>query len=77
MLVRIIFLKKVTRDVKNFNVESFCENICEKLASMPLKSDNDPNQDVIFLLNTITDTANIYAPIKTLSRKEIKLKAKP
>ena len=47
------------------------------MASIPLKSDNDPNQDVIFLLNTITDTANIYAPIKTLSRKEMKLKAKP
>ena len=32
---------------------------------------------MIFLLNTITDTANTYAPLKALSRKEMKPKAKP
>ena len=51
--------------------------ISRKLASMALVSDNDPNRDVIFLFNTITDTANTFAPLKALSRKEMKVKAKP
>ena len=41
------------------------------------KSDDDPNVDIINLLNIITETANKYAPFRTLSRKQMKLKIKP
>ena len=68
--------RRVTGDMKNFNVECFCEDISGKLAFMPLKSDDDPNLDLIFLSNTMTDTANTYAPLKALSRREMKLMAK-
>ena len=69
--------RKIVKDMKNFNVEGFCEDVSNKLASMLKKSDDDPNVDMINLLNIITETANKYAAFKTLSRKQMKLKAKP
>ena len=42
--------RKVTRAMKNFTVECFCEDINKKLASMPLRSDDDLNLAVIFLV---------------------------
>ena len=63
--------------MKNFNAEGFCEDVSSKLASMLKKSDDDPNVDIINLLNIITETANKYAPFRTLCRKQMKLKTKP
>ena len=64
--------RKIVRDMKNFNVEGFCEDVSSKLASMLKKSYDYPNVDIINLLNIITETANKYAPFRTLSRKQMR-----
>ena len=69
--------RKIVRDTKNFNVEGFCEDVSSKLASMFKKSGDDPNLDITNFLNIITETANKYAPFRTLCRKQMKLKTKP
>ena len=40
------------------------------------KSDDDPNVDIINLLN-LTETASKYAPFRTLSKKQMKPKTEP
>ena len=64
-------------DMKRFNVEGFCEDVSSKLVSLLKKSDDGLNVNITNLLNKITETANKYAPFRTLYRKQMKLKAKP
>ena len=65
------------RDMTNFNLESYCEDISNKLRFLPCNSENDPNSELTNLLNLIIETVNIHVPLRTLSRKQMKLKAKP
>ena len=65
--------RKIVRDINNFNVEGFCEDVSSKLASMLKNQTMTPTS----ILNIITKTANKCAPFRTLSRKQMTLKTKP
>ena len=69
--------RHMAKDMKNFNLEAFCNDIINKLKYLPYHSDSDPNLDITNLLNLISETVNVHAPLKIMSRKQMKLKAKP
>ena len=61
--------------MKNFNLEAFCNDISNKLEYLPYHSDSDPNLDITYLLNLISETVNVHALLRIMSRKQMKLKA--
>lgn len=73
--------KMQIRDTKNFNVENFLVNLQQSLNKM-LKSSNyeyDMNihQQFTVFIDTFKNSLNKHAPLRSLTRKEIKLKKKP
>ena len=63
------------RDVKHFNPEFFAEEIA--LSLQQLIYTDDPDLAIKKFLQIIIDATNKHAPLRKLSRKEMKLKSKP
>ena len=66
---------KLTHDMKNFNAEAYCEDVYDQLQHLP--SHADPNIDMSNLLHIIQKNTFNRAPLRKLSRKEMKAKSKP
>ena len=65
------------RDMKRFNVKAFSEDVTNKLEYLSHSLNDDPNTEIHNILTAITKTTNLHAPLTKLSRKKIKIKAKP
>ena len=65
------------RDMKNFNVEAFSEDVNNKLEYLLRSLNDDPNTETHNILSAITEATNLHAPLKKLSRKKRTIKAKP
>ena len=63
------------RDVKHFNPEFFVEEIALNLQQLIYT--DDPDLAIKKFLQIIIDATNKHAPLRKLSRKEMKLKSKP
>ena len=66
---------KLIHDTKNFNAETYCEDVYDQLLHLP--SHADSNIDMSNLLHTIQKNTFKHAPLRKLSRKEMKAKSKP
>ena len=62
-------------DLKNFNTEKYCDKINRRL--LCLLPQVDPGTNIMNELNTIKDITLLHAPLRKLSRKEMKVKSKP
>ena len=65
------------RDMKKFNVEAFSEDVNNKLEYLSCSLNDDPNAEIHNILSAITEATNLHAPLKKLSGKKMKIKAKP
>ena len=65
------------RDRKKFNVEAFSEDVNNKLEYLSRSLNDHPNTEIHNILSAITEATNLHAPLKKLSRKKMKIKAKP
>ena len=65
------------RDMKKFNVEAFSEDVNNKLEYLSDSPNDDPNTEIHNILSAITETTNLLAPLKKLSRNKMRIKAKP
>ena len=65
------------RDMKKFNVEAFSEDVNNKLEYQSHSLNDDPNTEIHNILTAITEATNLHAPLTKLSRKKMKIKAKP
>ena len=66
---------RMIRDVKHFNPEFFAEEIALNLQQLIYT--DDPDLAIKKFLQIIIDATNKHAPLRKLSRKEMKLKSKP
>ena len=69
--------KLMIRDMTKFNIEAFSEEISYSLESFFRNRKNDPNVVILKILNVTTEITNKYAPLRKLSRKEVRSKTKP
>ena len=68
-------LKEQVHDMKHFNAESYCEDVSYRLKK--LKQLSDPSTKMSKFLDVIASATNDHAPLRLLSRKEMKIKSKP
>ena len=68
--------KLMIRDMTKFNIEAFSEEISYSLESSFRNRENYPNVVILKIQNVITEITNKYAPLRKLSRKEVKSKTK-
>ena len=66
---------RMIRDVKHFNPEFFAEEMALNLQQLIYT--DDPDLAMKKFLQIIIDATNKHAPLRKLSRKEMKLKSKP
>ena len=66
---------RMIRDVKHFNIKFFAEEIALNLQQLTYT--DDPDLAIKKFLQIIIDATNKHAPLRKLSRKEMKLKSKP
>ena len=64
------------RDLKNFDKQKYLNDLSNKLSSLTLDVEN-ANDNFTNFNNLLEDTINTHAPLRKLTRKELKLKKKP
>jgi len=62
------------RDMKKFNVETYCEDVINKLKSF--SNQENPNNIIRSILTAITEATNLHAPLRNFSPKEKKIETK-
>ena len=65
------------RDMKNFSLELFCNDLSLKMNNFKVSEDSSPHYQFQNFINIFTDTVNFHAPYRRTTRKEKKLKEKP
>ena len=68
-------LKEQVHDMKHFNAESYCEDVSYRLKK--LKQLCDPSTKMSKFLDVLASATNDHAPLRLLSRREMKIKSKP
>ena len=66
-------LKEQVHDMKHFNAESYCEDVSYRLKK--LKQLSDPSTKMSKFLDVIASATNDHAPLRLLSRREMKIKS--
>ena len=74
------FNKVIVRDLKNFGRTKFLDNVDEiviKINSHYMRDNNyNPETILEMFLNSFSEIVNLYAPLRTLTRKELHLSTK-
>ena len=65
------------RDMKNFSLELFCNDLSLKMNNFKVSEDSSPHHQSQTFIDIFTNTVNFHAPYRCTTRKEKKLKEKP
>ena len=65
------------RDMKNFSVELFCQDLYKQLGDLHVTESRLPHDQFEEFVKLFNDIGNFHAPRRRATRKEKKLKSKP